>query len=73
MLSPSLHRAAVLERMPVIEKTSLGHINGELAEKTVKEIQPAKLKQGEPLLPLQPANQVTVTRERFDWWPCECI
>ncbi|KAG7227387.1 hypothetical protein INR49_000392 [Caranx melampygus] len=51
-------RAAVLERMPVIEKNSPGHTNGESAGETVKEIQPAKVKQGEPLPPSQPANQV---------------
>lgn len=55
----------MLERMPVIEKTSSGHINGESAAKTVKEIQPAKLKQGEPLLLQQPANQVRETRENM--------
>lgn len=46
--------------MPVIEKSS-GHSNGEPAGETVKEFQPAKLKQGEPLLPQQPVNQVIVT------------
>ncbi|KAM7378841.1 hypothetical protein PAMP_004436 [Pampus punctatissimus] len=50
--------AAVLERMPVIEKNSPGHTNGESTGDTVKEIQPTKVKQGEPLLPQQPANQV---------------
>lgn len=54
----SLHRAAVLERMPVIEKNSPGHTNGESAGEPMKEIQPPKVKQGEPLLPQQPANQV---------------
>uniref|UniRef100_A0A669CYL4 Adaptor related protein complex 1 subunit gamma 2 n=1 Tax=Oreochromis niloticus TaxID=8128 RepID=A0A669CYL4_ORENI len=44
-------RAAVLERMPVIEKNSQGHINGE----TIKESQTVKVKPGEPQ---QPANQV---------------
>ncbi|XP_022603793.1 AP-1 complex subunit gamma-1-like [Seriola dumerili] len=51
-------RAAVLERMPVIEKNSPGHTNGESAGEAIKEIQPAKVKQAEPLLPQQPANQV---------------
>uniref|UniRef100_A0A8C9XYD9 AP-1 complex subunit gamma n=1 Tax=Sander lucioperca TaxID=283035 RepID=A0A8C9XYD9_SANLU len=51
-------RAAVLERMPVIEKNSPGHTNGESAGEAIKDIQPAKIKQGEPLLPPQPANQV---------------
>ncbi|GLD51432.1 AP-1 complex subunit gamma-1-like protein [Lates japonicus] len=51
-------RAAVLERMPVIEKNSPGHTNGESAGEPMKEIQPPKVKQREPLLPQQPANQV---------------
>ncbi|XP_067461146.1 AP-1 complex subunit gamma-like 2 isoform X2 [Thunnus thynnus] len=51
-------RAAVLERMPVIEKNSPGHTNGESTGDTIKEIQPTKVKQEEPLLPQQPANQV---------------
>ncbi|XP_029309248.1 AP-1 complex subunit gamma-like 2 [Cottoperca gobio] len=51
-------RAAVLERMPVIEKNSPGHTNGESMGDAIKDIQPAKMKQGEPLLALQPANQV---------------
>ncbi|XP_047445308.1 AP-1 complex subunit gamma-like 2 [Mugil cephalus] len=51
-------RAAVLERMPVIEKNSPGHTNGESTGETVKEVKPAKVKQGEPVLPPQPANQV---------------
>uniref|UniRef100_A0A8D3C8R8 AP-1 complex subunit gamma n=1 Tax=Scophthalmus maximus TaxID=52904 RepID=A0A8D3C8R8_SCOMX len=51
-------RAAVLERMPVIEKNSSGHTNGETAGDAVKEIQPAAVKQTGPLLPQQPANQV---------------
>ncbi|KAF1383351.1 hypothetical protein PFLUV_G00131020 [Perca fluviatilis] len=51
-------RAAVLERMPVIEKNSPGHTNGESTGEAIKDIQPAKVKQGEPLLPPQPANQV---------------
>ncbi|XP_071347377.1 AP-1 complex subunit gamma-like 2 [Trachinotus anak] len=51
-------RAAVLERMPVIEKNSPGHTNGESAGEAMKEIMPPKVKKGEPLLPQQPANQV---------------
>uniref|UniRef100_A0A3Q1F973 AP-1 complex subunit gamma n=2 Tax=Acanthochromis polyacanthus TaxID=80966 RepID=A0A3Q1F973_9TELE len=51
-------RAAVLERMPVIEKNSPGHTNGESTREAVKEVQPAKVKQAETLLPQQPANQV---------------
>ncbi|XP_070829382.1 AP-1 complex subunit gamma-like 2 [Chaetodon trifascialis] len=49
-------RAAVLERMPVIEKNSPGHTNGEPAGESIKEIQAPKVKQGE--LPQQPAKQV---------------
>ncbi|CAN9503306.1 unnamed protein product [Ophioblennius macclurei] len=51
-------RAAVLERMPVIEKNSPGHTNGESTGETVKEVQPVKVKQGEIQQPVQPANQV---------------
>ncbi|XP_054870425.1 AP-1 complex subunit gamma-like 2 isoform X1 [Amphiprion ocellaris] len=51
-------RAAVLERMPVIEKNSPGHTNGESTREAVKEVQPAKVKQAETLLPQQPASQV---------------
>ncbi|KAM9322033.1 AP-1 complex subunit gamma-like 2 [Pholidichthys leucotaenia] len=51
-------RAAVLERMPVIEKNSPGYTNGESTGGAVKETMPAKVKQGEALLPQQPANQV---------------
>ncbi|XP_041848871.1 AP-1 complex subunit gamma-like 2 [Melanotaenia boesemani] len=51
-------RAAVLERMPVIEKNSPGHTNGEATGENIKEVQPAKIIQGEVMLPQQPANQV---------------
>lgn len=44
--------------MPVIEKNSPGHTNGESTGESIKDIQPAKVKQGEPLLPQPPANQV---------------
>uniref|UniRef100_A0AAQ4PA35 AP-1 complex subunit gamma n=1 Tax=Gasterosteus aculeatus aculeatus TaxID=481459 RepID=A0AAQ4PA35_GASAC len=43
-------RAAVLERMPVIEKNSPGHTNGESTGEAVKDVPTAKMKQGEPLL-----------------------
>ncbi|XP_047224329.1 AP-1 complex subunit gamma-like 2 [Girardinichthys multiradiatus] len=49
-------RAAVLERMPVIQKNSLGQINGEVSEETIKEPQLAKVRQVET--PQQPAGQV---------------
>nr|XP_020460199.1 AP-1 complex subunit gamma-1-like [Monopterus albus] len=48
-------RAAVLERMPVIERNSPGHTNGVSVGEAVKEIQPAEVKQG---LLQQNANQV---------------
>ncbi|XP_069020468.1 AP-1 complex subunit gamma-like 2 [Embiotoca jacksoni] len=51
-------RAAVLERMPVIEKNSPGHTNGESAGEVVREIPAVKVKPGDALLPQQPANQV---------------
>ncbi|XP_075876683.1 AP-1 complex subunit gamma-like 2 [Nelusetta ayraudi] len=53
-------RAAVLERMPVIEKTPSGHTNGELTAAFAKENLPARDQQGEQLLlpMLQPASQV---------------
>ncbi|KAM9718716.1 AP-1 complex subunit gamma-like 2 isoform 1-T2 [Menidia menidia] len=51
-------RAAVLERMPVIEKNSPGHTNGEAAGEPAKESQPARVKQGEAVLPQPPAGQV---------------
>lgn len=76
---PFLCRAAVLERMPVIEKNSPGHTNGESTGEAIKEIKSAKVKQGEPVLPQQPANQVhyidtdfmfmTASWSRLDWWP----
>ncbi|KAM3605032.1 uncharacterized protein V6R79_019586 [Siganus canaliculatus] len=50
-------RAAVLERMPVMERNS-GQTNGELTEGPTKEVQLAKVKQGDTLLPQQPVNQV---------------
>ncbi|XP_015234916.1 PREDICTED: AP-1 complex subunit gamma-1-like [Cyprinodon variegatus] len=51
-------RAAVLERMPVIQKNSLGQTNGEVSEETIKETQPGKVKQEEAAQPQQPAGQV---------------
>ncbi|XP_030607578.1 AP-1 complex subunit gamma-like 2 [Archocentrus centrarchus] len=48
-------RAAVLERMPVIEKNSQGHTNGDSTGETVKENLAVKVKQAEPQ---QAANQV---------------
>lgn len=64
----TLCRAAVLERMPVIEKNSPGHTNGESTGEAVKEIQTAKLKQAEALLPPQPANQVSNTCASSELW-----
>ncbi|XP_046883704.1 AP-1 complex subunit gamma-like 2 [Hypomesus transpacificus] len=51
-------RAAVLERMPVIDKNSPGHTNGESTEGTIKERESIKLKQGEAVLIQEPTNQV---------------
>lgn len=48
----------MLERMPVIDRNSPGHTNGESAGGTVKEIQPTKPEQGELKVALEPANQV---------------
>uniref|UniRef100_A0A674MP63 AP-1 complex subunit gamma n=1 Tax=Takifugu rubripes TaxID=31033 RepID=A0A674MP63_TAKRU len=50
-------RAAVLERMPVIEKTS-GQSNGVPSGDSVKDNQPVKVMPGESLLPQPPADQV---------------
>ncbi|KAL7386113.1 hypothetical protein ABVT39_004102 [Epinephelus coioides] len=50
--------AAVLERMPVIEKNSPGHTNGESTGEAIKDTQAVKVKQGEPLLLQQPTSQV---------------
>uniref|UniRef100_A0A673XPY9 AP-1 complex subunit gamma n=1 Tax=Salmo trutta TaxID=8032 RepID=A0A673XPY9_SALTR len=49
-------RAAVLERMPVIDKSSPGHTNGESAGGSMKEMEPTKRTQ-EVVLPQEPANQ----------------
>uniref|UniRef100_A0A8C7LJG5 AP-1 complex subunit gamma n=1 Tax=Oncorhynchus kisutch TaxID=8019 RepID=A0A8C7LJG5_ONCKI len=49
-------RAAVLERMPVIDKSSPGHTNGESAGGSIKEMEPTKRTQ-EVALPQEPANQ----------------
>uniref|UniRef100_A0A3B4B743 GAE domain-containing protein n=1 Tax=Periophthalmus magnuspinnatus TaxID=409849 RepID=A0A3B4B743_9GOBI len=50
-------RAAVLERMPIMEKNSTGQTNGETTGELVKEVQPVKVIQGQP--PTQPpASQV---------------
>uniref|UniRef100_A0A668AZ20 Adaptor related protein complex 1 subunit gamma 2 n=1 Tax=Myripristis murdjan TaxID=586833 RepID=A0A668AZ20_9TELE len=51
-------RAAVLERMPVIDKSSPDHSNGESGGGALKEVEPPKLKQGEAVTAQEPANQV---------------
>uniref|UniRef100_A0A1A7X1E6 AP-1 complex subunit gamma n=1 Tax=Iconisemion striatum TaxID=60296 RepID=A0A1A7X1E6_9TELE len=51
-------RAAVLERMPVIQRNSSGHNNEDASEDTIKEIQSTKVKQEELVLPQQPAGPV---------------
>uniref|UniRef100_A0A3Q2THM9 AP-1 complex subunit gamma n=1 Tax=Fundulus heteroclitus TaxID=8078 RepID=A0A3Q2THM9_FUNHE len=52
-------RAAVLERMPVIQKNSVGQTNGEVGEETVKESQAAKVAQKEMALPPLLPHQVS--------------
>lgn len=49
-------RAAVLERMPVMEKNSTGQTNGEPTGELVKEAKPIKVSQDQPAQP--PASQV---------------
>lgn len=44
--------------MPVIEKTSSGQTNGESTGELIKDNHPAQVKQAEPLVLQQPANQV---------------
>ncbi|XP_028987878.1 AP-1 complex subunit gamma-like 2 [Betta splendens] len=51
-------RTAVLERMPVIEKTSSSHMDRDSTEVTFKETQAAKPKQGVQPLLQEPADQV---------------
>ncbi|XP_077470890.1 AP-1 complex subunit gamma-like 2 isoform X1 [Stigmatopora argus] len=51
-------RAAVLERMPVIERNSPIHTNGDSMGDVIKEVEVDKLKLKADLLPQQPANQV---------------
>lgn len=55
-------RAAVLERMPVVQKNFQGQTSEEATDETIMEIQPTKVKQEEAVavLPQHPANQV--------WW-----
>lgn len=62
-------RAAVLERMPVIEKTS-GQSNGVSSGESVKDKQPVKVMPAESL-PQPPADQVEgrvpVSPHRWGW------
>ncbi|XP_061549539.1 AP-1 complex subunit gamma-like 2 isoform X1 [Phycodurus eques] len=51
-------RAAVLERMPVIERNSPGHTNGDSMGGVIREMEVGKVKPKEALLPQQPANQI---------------
>ncbi|XP_057714156.1 AP-1 complex subunit gamma-like 2 [Corythoichthys intestinalis] len=51
-------RAAVLERMPVIERNSPGHTNGDSIGDVIKEMEVDKVKLKPDLVPQQPANQV---------------
>uniref|UniRef100_A0A1A8NM85 AP-1 complex subunit gamma n=1 Tax=Nothobranchius rachovii TaxID=451742 RepID=A0A1A8NM85_9TELE len=51
-------RAAVLERMPVIQRNSSGQNSEDASEETIKEIQLTKVKQEELVLAQQPAGPV---------------
>uniref|UniRef100_A0A1A8HI25 AP-1 complex subunit gamma n=2 Tax=Nothobranchius korthausae TaxID=1143690 RepID=A0A1A8HI25_9TELE len=51
-------RAAVLERMPVIQRNSSGQNSEDASEETIKEIQLTKVKQEELVLVQQPAGPV---------------
>lgn len=44
--------------MPVIDKSSPDHSNGESGGGALKEVEPTKLKQGEAVTAQEPANQV---------------
>lgn len=52
----------MLERMPVIDKSSPCHSNGE-SEETIKER--PKLKQADPVVAQEPANQVRDDKDSF--------
>uniref|UniRef100_A0A673XHH8 Adaptor related protein complex 1 subunit gamma 2 n=1 Tax=Salmo trutta TaxID=8032 RepID=A0A673XHH8_SALTR len=60
-------RAAVLERMPVIDKSSPGHTNGESAGGTIKELEPTKLTH-EIVFPQEPSNQVSDENDFNKLW-----
>lgn len=60
-------RAAVLERMPVIDKSSPGHTNGESAGGTIKELEPTKLTH-EIVFPQEPSNQVSDENDCNKLW-----
>lgn len=52
----------MLERMPVIERNSPDHRNGDSMGDVIKEVEVDKVKRREPPLPQPPANQVTFGR-----------
>lgn len=62
-----VRRAAVLERMPVIDKSSPGHTNGESAGGTIKELEPTKLTH-EIVFPQEPSNQVSDENDCNKLW-----
>ncbi|XP_059915072.1 AP-1 complex subunit gamma-like 2 [Gadus macrocephalus] len=51
-------RAAVLEKMPVMDRSSMGQTNGESGGGGVQELEPTKPKQPEMMVAPQPASQV---------------
>ena len=53
-----LPRAAVLEKMPVMDRSSMGQTNGESGGGGVQELEPTKPKQPEMMVAPQPASQV---------------
>ncbi|KAK0149037.1 AP-1 complex subunit gamma-1 [Merluccius polli] len=53
-------RAAVLEKMPVMDRSSSGQTNGESGGGGVQELEPTKPKQPEVMVAPQPASQVTM-------------
>lgn len=51
-------RAAVLERMPAVEKNSPVSTNGDVIRESIKDPNQHKPLAGVSVLPLEPANQV---------------
>lgn len=53
-----LDRAAVLERMPVVDRTLPGPTNGDLIKESPQDSNPCKALPGVPVIPLEPKSQV---------------